>query len=542
MIAGVKDASPYPPDGGTSGTGGQGGGETSTTGGGGGATICAPGMKIDCYSGPDGTKGIGICQAGKQTCRMDGSGYDACVGEVKPKAESCAAKEDENCDGHDCVQWAELFGDGADQKALALAVDAAGNSYVVGTFAGAITINGQKIASAGSSDAFLFKFDPMGKAIWGKAFGDVDAQEGQSVALDSIGNVAIAGASATSLSLGGPMVPAGLFVAKLTSDGQFLWSKGLGAVGCGGTSDSSINAMTVTSANDFVLAGQYCGIIDFGDGPIPSQMGSMDGFVALLRGGDGSAKKSDGAWSTVFGDEKSQRAVSVAMVGGFGEIIVVGDFAGSMNMGSASTSLSSQGGSDIFYAKLSSTDGASFDAQRFGDSTDQYASAVAADIAGNFVIAGQFGGTLDFATGTLSTLPSISRAFVAQFNALETYQWGKALGSNDGFFGSVTDIALDSAGNIILGGIYSGSIDFGDGLLTAPNLHIDIFLAKITSSGQHLWSKSFDSSSDFSFARMGLSPSSEPILAGAVSGPIDFGTSSLTTSGSFDGFIAKFSQ
>lgn len=130
-IAGVEDAVPYSVDGGTStGSSGEGGGE---------ATTCTPGTAKECYSGEMATKGVGICLAGKQTCRMDGAGYEeGCAGEVTPKGESCAAGADENCDGYDCVQWAGLFGDTGEQVARSITVDATGNSFVVGYFSGVI--------------------------------------------------------------------------------------------------------------------------------------------------------------------------------------------------------------------------------------------------------------------------------------------------------------------------------------------------------------------------------------------------------------------
>ena len=58
---------------------------------------CLPGATQPCYSGPAGTEGVGICQAGLQTC--DGSGHwGACVGEVLPGTESCNGQDDD-CSG-----------------------------------------------------------------------------------------------------------------------------------------------------------------------------------------------------------------------------------------------------------------------------------------------------------------------------------------------------------------------------------------------------------------------------------------------------------
>ncbi len=50
----------------------------------------------DCYEGPKGTNGKGICKAGKKTC-TNGL-ITACVGQVLPKTEVCNLADDD-CDG-----------------------------------------------------------------------------------------------------------------------------------------------------------------------------------------------------------------------------------------------------------------------------------------------------------------------------------------------------------------------------------------------------------------------------------------------------------
>lgn len=50
----------------------------------------------DCYTGPVGTNGKGICKAGKRTCNA--GVLSACVGEVLPKEETCNYADDD-CNG-----------------------------------------------------------------------------------------------------------------------------------------------------------------------------------------------------------------------------------------------------------------------------------------------------------------------------------------------------------------------------------------------------------------------------------------------------------
>ena len=65
-----------------------------------GGCACLPGETRDCYSGPEGTAGVGACQMGTQTCLEDGSTYGPCDGEVVPAVEVCATRaQDLDCDG-----------------------------------------------------------------------------------------------------------------------------------------------------------------------------------------------------------------------------------------------------------------------------------------------------------------------------------------------------------------------------------------------------------------------------------------------------------
>ena len=59
---------------------------------------CTDGDQENCYPGPAGTAGVGICKRGTRTCR-NGS-WSSCEGAVTPaSSEVCDGQKDDNCDG-----------------------------------------------------------------------------------------------------------------------------------------------------------------------------------------------------------------------------------------------------------------------------------------------------------------------------------------------------------------------------------------------------------------------------------------------------------
>jgi Stigma-specific protein, Stig1 len=65
--------------------------------GNGNCVVCVPGSTQPCFTGP-GSPGVGICVAGTQTCRPDGTWGTACAGQVTAQPELCNGLDDD-CDG-----------------------------------------------------------------------------------------------------------------------------------------------------------------------------------------------------------------------------------------------------------------------------------------------------------------------------------------------------------------------------------------------------------------------------------------------------------
>jgi hypothetical protein len=80
------------------------------------------------------------------------------------------------------------------------------------------------------------------------------------------------------------------------------------------------------------------------------------------------------------------------------------------------------------------------------------------------------------------------RPFISKYDSAGTYKWAQTFTSSGGT--SATTVAIDSAGHVIVGGVFGGPTNFGGGTVT-PLGDEDIFLAEFTSSGSYIWSKDF---------------------------------------------------
>jgi hypothetical protein len=152
----------------TSGSGG-GGNAVGGSGAGGAPTACEPGDQEACYSGPPGTAGVGLCQAGTHTCLADGSGFSACLGEVTPIVENCGTPGDEDCDGAapTCTGdhvWSRQLG-GVFPDAVAtpddISVDSSGSIWITGQSNGGVNF-GAGVVPGQADDVFIVKYAPLG--------------------------------------------------------------------------------------------------------------------------------------------------------------------------------------------------------------------------------------------------------------------------------------------------------------------------------------------------------------------------------------------
>jgi len=116
--------------------------------------------------------------------------------ECKSGFANCNDKWDDRCEkayekGH---IWSKRFGGAGEDGGQSISIDSSGNVFITGYFGSPeIDFGGGQLIYADSFDIFLAKFDNNGNHLWSKGFGGKLNDKGFSVSADRSGNVYITG-------------------------------------------------------------------------------------------------------------------------------------------------------------------------------------------------------------------------------------------------------------------------------------------------------------------------------------------------------------
>jgi hypothetical protein len=347
------------------------------------------------------------------------------------------------------LNYSSYLGGSGDDRALGVAMDAAGNVYLVGTTNSSnFPLRGAlQSAPGGSDEAFVTKINAAGTdLVYSTFLGGSGNDRAESVAVDSAGNVYLVGttqstnfprSNASQNSYGGN---SDAFAAKLNANGNaLLFSTYLGGssydVGFDVAADGSgaLFAVGYTESTNFPVANPFRA----------TQSGDRDAFVSKFS--------SSGAlvYSTYLGGSNRDEGWGVA-VGSGGEAFVVG-YTASSNFPVANAFRPTFGGGsyDAFFVKLTASGNTATTATFLGGSSDDYATAVAVDSAGQAHVVG-YTWSSDFpvANAAQSSRAGARDGFVVKFTAAATsLAYGTYLGGTDNDY--VHDVALTAGGQAV---------------------------------------------------------------------------------------------
>jgi hypothetical protein len=379
------------------------------------------------------------------------------------------------------VQWAARQAGTLADYAMSPAVDSSGNVFVAGYFSSnpftLYNVDGSAfattLATSGLEDSFVAKYNSAGVVQWAARQGGASSDLPRSAAVDSSGNVIIAGnynanpltlynangsAFATTLINSGGMDG---FIAKYNSAGVVQWAARQASTGT-----DSVNGISIDSSGNLFITGHYSATLTLYNSdasPFATTLdpgGAQESFIAKYN--------SAGVvqWAARQGGTGTDNGYGIA-VDLSGNVFITGLYTSdpltlyNSDGSPFATTLIRAGGQDAFIAKYNSAGVVQW-AARVGGLVNERGNGIAVDLSGNVFITGFYTSNLltlynsdgsPFAT-TLANSGGLD-AFIAKYNSAGVVQWVAQQA------GALTDVnmavAVDSSGNVIVGGYYSSS-------------------------------------------------------------------------------------
>ncbi len=316
-----------------------------------------------------------------------------------------------------------------------------------------------------------------------------------------------------------------------STGGQVIWQRDLGGSGSF-MQGAWVKGMAVDPrSGNTAVTGQFQGPVNFGGGTLTSADGSVDLFVAKYSGSNVHL------WSRRYGNGGGAgEAGSAVAMDSSGNVLVTGFITSYAPTDVGGGTMTASGIQDIFLAKYASGDGSPVWVKQIGGIGTDSPAAVAVDSADNIVLTGYFQNSVNFGGVTLTSAGGAD-VFVAKYSPTGVLQWALRAGGTSGDV--PTGLAVDPTDNVLVTGSFQGSADFGGGSLTSAG-STDIFLAKYSPSGTHLWSQRFGSTSDDVGYGVAADPAGNAILVGDFMGSVDFGGGALQSAGPGDMVLAKY--
>jgi len=443
-----------------------------------------------------------------------------------PQSDPCISVIASSSSSSSQLYFAVTFGGTNNNQGESIAVDSSGNIYITGYFYETVDFGGGNVTSAGSADIFVLKLNSSGTFQWVNTYGGTSFDFGRGIAVDSSGNIYITGYFYETVDFGG---------GNVTSAGSadiFILKLNSSATfqwvsTFGSTSIDVGEDITVDSSGNSYITGYFEGTVDFGAGNVTSA-GSADIFVLKLN--------SSGTfqWVNTYGGSAFDVGMDIT-VDSSGNSYITGYFEGTVDFGAGN--VTSAGAADIFILKLNSS-GTFQWVNIFGGTSTDVGQGIAVDSSGNSYITGYFQGTVDFGGGNVTSAGS-DDIFVLKLNSSGTFQWVSTFGGTSIDDGE--DIAVDSSGNSYITGWFRETVDFGGGNVTSAG-GADIIVLKLNSSGTFQWVNTYGGTSGDVGEGITVDSSGNSYITGWFRETVDFGGGNVTSAGGSDIFVLKLNS
>ena len=357
-----------------------------------------------------------------------------------------------------------------------IAIDAAGNAYVTGSFTGSIDFGTGLISAVGNLDGFVAKFSAAGVCQWSIRFNGPGTAQDQGLGIATNGtSVFVGGVYQTSLSINGAAAITGYggidgFGFKLdAATGATQWATVFGS----GSTDA-VQAMCIDNSGNMYVTGYFSSNATYPTATFGSFTRSTNGgtgtdaYVAKLDGTTGAVTWVSNGGMSGYNDNVSNSGLAYAPTQN--AIVMVGSLqapsAGTtVNYSTASpasnVTLTSQGGLDICVLKLDANTGVFQTALSVAGASSSNEEALAAaydSYSQKVVFTGYFNtSALTFGSNpTVNPIGSDDIFYAAYDPATNSFTWSKSAGSTIQDRGQ--SINANGAGSVYITGRYRNTM------------------------------------------------------------------------------------
>ena len=296
--------------------------------------------------------------------------------------------------------------------------DIIGNVYVTGHFQDAsISFGSNTIYNSGYPDqeVFVVKYDSLGNTIWAKSFGGANNDVGNSVYIDSGGNLIVTGVFASSsISFGTQVLlnngygSRDVFIIKYDSNGNLLWANSLG-----GNSNDIANSVTTDLLGNIYVGGYYSSnTIIIGNTTLTnSNSGYSKNFIAKYD------SNGNALWAKSGSNSTQNDAINSLCTDKYGNVYSTGYFdSPSITFDTVKLTNKSPYSQDLFVTKYN-TLGNVIWAKDYGGTGNESGKSISSDKNGNVYLTGQFTSpSLAFDSKTILNSSGSYDLFVVKLN------------------------------------------------------------------------------------------------------------------------------
>ena len=300
------------------------------------------------------------------------------------------------------------------------------------------------------------------------------------------------------------------------------WAKQI--MSSGKTSSITTNDMQVDDDGTIFLAGSFNGTVDFDPSSTVNSLTAIDLSTPFV------AKYSQGGeliWVKQFDAGDSLTYINAMALDGLGNIYMTG-YTYSTNLTFGSTTLTNNGSTDAYVAKLDSS-GSVVWAKGFGGTGADTVRDLTVDSSGNLVLVGDFTGAVDFdpsAAVVTRTSAGNTDIFITQLTNAGNFLSAATYGGVN--LDIARQVEFDSSGNKYVSGYFATTTQLGGQTLISAGPH-DGFLLKVNNAGTVQWVRQAVSATlSGASTSLAVSATGNVLWSSAFTGDVNFGAGSPT--------------